>query len=96
MHRNDSFDPPSSVSSGNSTSKKQPYLDGINQWRQFLIYYHFFTLEMFTNFSYIQGLLGKSEMFSKLLFSIASLVKNRSTYCLSMIVMQSKYKSHHP
>ena len=85
------YTPISGTGINSSTSKKLAYLENITQWKQYLVYYHFFNVEMFTNFLSMQAVIGKSELFMKLLFAMSSLVKNRSTYCLSMIVMHSKY-----
>ena len=73
-----------------SNIKRNTQVETAAQWRQYLAYFHFYCVEMNINYSFIQGVMPRPELFAKFLYSLALLVKNRSTYSLSAIVMQSK------
>ena len=77
-------------SSSNSSSKRAAQIDSTLQWRQYLVYYHFYCLELMNNFKNIQSIIPKFQIFCKLLFGLSMMVKNRRTFCLSMIVMHAK------
>lgn len=73
-----------------SNLKRNSQVETAAQWRQYLAYFHFYCVEMKINYSFIQGVMPRPELFAKFLYSLALLVKNRSTYSLSTIIMQSK------
>ena len=54
------------------------------------MYYHFYFVELFLNFNYIVGVIHKTEILAKLLLSLALLVKNKSTYCLTLVNVHAK------
>jgi hypothetical protein len=42
-----------------TTGKKSAQVENAIQWRQYLIYYHFYCVEMLAHYSYIQGITNK-------------------------------------
>ena len=95
------FPPPTSQGHSNSNNrsesaehKKPNQIEGVIKWRQFLLLYHYYCVENFTNFySFSTFLPSKQEGYARFLLSLSLLVKNRSTFCLSMIAIHSRYIS---
>lgn len=73
-----------------SDEKKANQLENILIWRKLLIYYHYYCLEIFLSFSTITSLTNKPEGIGKLLLSLALFVKNRSTFCMSIVAIHTK------
>lgn len=60
-------------------------------WRQFCIYYNYYTVELYSNLNVIRYQLGNVESYGQLLLVLAMMVKYKSTYCLSLLSIHVKY-----
>ncbi len=68
----------------------QSQIQNVVLWRQFCIYYHYYTVELYTNLPVIRYQLGSIESYGQLLLILAMLVKSKSTYCLSLVSLHNK------
>lgn len=48
-------------------------------------------MELILNFHYIGNITNRTELYAKLLLSLGLLVKNKSTFCLTLISVHAKY-----
>ena len=71
-------------------SNSQTQVDNVIMWRQFCIYYHYYTVELYTNLPVIRYQLGSIESYGQLLLILSLMVKEKSLYCLTMISNHSK------
>ena len=58
--------------------------------RQFCIFYHYYLVELFVQLNYIKINLGNLELLLKLYYSLALLIKYKSTYCISITSVHYK------
>lgn len=74
----------------NSNGQRLLEVENASQVRQYLTYYQFYCIEMLTNFSYVHTV-TKNDIFGKMIFSLASLIKSKSALQVSLVSSQSKY-----
>lgn len=71
-------------------TNSQSQIENVILWRQFCIYYHYYTVELYTNVSVIRHQLGSVDLYGQLLLILSMLVKCKSTYSLSILSLHCK------
>lgn len=71
-------------------SNSQSQIQNVMLWRQFCIYYHYYTVELYTNLNVIRQQLGSVDLYGQLLLILSMLVKCKSTYSLSILSLHCK------
>jgi hypothetical protein len=54
------------------------------------MYYHYYTVELYTNLPVIRYQLGSIESYGQLLLILSLMVKEKSLYCMTLISNNSK------
>lgn len=72
-------------------TNSQSQIENVTLWRQFCIYYHYYTVELYTNLPVIRYQLGSIDLYGQLLLVLSMLVKCKSTYSLSLLSLHNKY-----
>jgi hypothetical protein len=54
------------------------------------MYYHYYTVELYTNLPVIRYQLGSIESYGQLLLILSLMVKEKSLYCMNFISNNSK------
>lgn len=72
-------------------TNSQSQIENVIMWRQFCVYYHYYTVELYTNLPVIRYQLGSIESYGQLLLILSLMVKEKSLYCLTLISNHSKY-----
>ena len=70
-------------------------MDNVLAMRQFCIFYHYYLVELFVQYSYVKMSLGQVEVLLRLYYSLSLLIKYKSTYCISIMSIHYKYYPHH-
>jgi hypothetical protein len=60
--------------------------------RQFCIYYHYYLVELFVQVNFIKLNVGHVELILRLYYTLALLIKYKSTYCISIMSIHYKYR----